>query len=148
MAKGDDKENKALGLLDQLENKKSKISMESKPWEDILGIYQGRNCGKSAIQAALEENEKRLREIAELSAPKFEIPKMETYIRPDGTRVKRAITSVNPYIPTFLPWFDVSPVIRYDPAKFLLGIDLAEDPDRLNIQVKRKHNKLKFNFNN
>ena len=55
----------------------------------------------------------------------------------------------HPYVPSFLPWFDVNPVIRYDPAKeFLLGIDLAADPDRLNIQVKRKHNKPKFNFNN
>lgn len=51
----------------------------------------------------------------------------------------------NPYVPSFLPWFDVNPVIRYDPAK---GIDLAADPDRINIQVKRKHNKPKFNFNN
>ena len=148
MAKGDDKENKALGLLEQLENKKSKISMESKPWEDILGIYQGRSCGKSAIQTALEENEKRLREeIAGFSAPKLELPLVEEYTKPDGTKAKRF--KAHPYVPTFLPWFDASPVIRYDPAKaFLLGIDLAEDPDRLNIQVKRKHNKLKFNFNN
>jgi hypothetical protein len=129
MAKVDDKEYKTHGLLDQLENKEFKISVESKSWEDILGIYQGRSCGKSAIQAAL-------------SAPKLELPLVEEYTKPDGTKAKR-------FVPTFLPWFDVSHVIRCDPAKaFLLGIDLAEDPDRLNIQVKRKHNKPKFNFNN
>ena len=147
MAKVDDKENKAHGLLDQLENKEFKISVASKPWEDILCIYQGRSCGKSAFQTALEEQEERLREIAGLSAPKLELPLVEEYTNPDGTKAKRF--KAHPYVPTFLPWFDVSPAIRYDPAKaFLLGIDLAEDPDRLNIQVKRKHNKLKFNFNN
>ena len=141
-------EYKTHGLLDQLKNKEYKISVESKPWEDILGIYQGRSCGKSAFQTALEENEKRLREIAGLSAPKLELPLVETYTKPDGTIAKRTIASAHPYFTTFLPWFDASPVIRYDPARFLLGIELAEDPDRLNIQVKRKHNKLKFNFNN
>lgn len=147
MAKVDDKEYKAHGLLDQLENKEFKISVACKPWEDILGIYQGRSCGKSAFQTALEENEKRLREIAGLSAPKLELPLVEEYTKPDGTRAKRF--KAHPYVPTFLPWLDASPVIRYDPAKaFLLGIDLAADPDRLNIQIKRKHNKLKFNFNN
>lgn len=75
------------------------------------------------------------------------LPLVEEYTKPDGTKAKRF--KAHPYVPTFLPWFDVSPAIRFDPAKaFLLGIDLAEDPDRLNIQVKRKHNKLKFNFNN
>ena len=76
-----------------------------------------------------------------------ELPLVEEYTKPDGTKAKRF--KAHPYVPTFLPWFDVSPAIRYDPAEaFLLGIDLAEDHDRLNIQVKRKHNKLKFNFNN
>lgn len=125
-----------------------KISVESKPCEDIFGIYQGRSCDKSAFLTALEENEKRLREIAGLSAPKLVLPKVETYTKPDGTIAKRFIASDHPYVPTFLPWYNVSPDIRYDPAKaFLLGPDLAADPDRLNIQIKRKH-KLKFNFNN
>jgi hypothetical protein len=147
MAKVDNKEYKAHGLLDQLENKVPTICMASKPWEDILAIYQGRSCGKSAFQTVLEENEKRLREIAELSAPKLELPLVEEYTKPDGTKAKRP--KAHPYVPTFLPWLDVSPCIRYDPAKaFLLGPDLAADPDRLNIQVKCKHNKLKFNFNN
>ena len=34
-----------------------------------------------------------------------------------------------------------------DPLRFILGVDLAEDPEQLNIKVKRKR-KLKFNFNN
>jgi hypothetical protein len=146
MAKIDDKEYKAHGLLDQLENKKIKISVESKPWEDILGIYQGRSCGKSAFQTALEENEKRLREIAGLSAPKLELPMVEEYIRTDGKRAKRYKMPPD----SLVPWLDIPPVACFDPAKlYLLGIDRsASDPDRLNIQVKRKHNKLKFNFNN
>jgi hypothetical protein len=117
--------------------------------QDVRDMIAGkaRSCGKSAIQAALEEQEKRLREIAGLSAPKLELPLVEEYTKPDGTKAKRF--KAHPYVPTFLPWFDVNPCIRYDPAKaFLLGVDLAADPDRLNIQVKRKHNKLKFNFNN
>ena len=140
MAKVDDKEYKSLGLLEQLEN-------ESKPWKDILGIYQGRSCGKSAFQTALEENEKRLREIAKLSAPKLKLLLVEEYTKPDGTKAKRF--KAHPYVPAFSPWYDVCSDIRFDPAKaFLLGPDLAADPDRLNIQIKRKHNKLKFNFNN
>ena len=117
--------------------------------QDARDMIAGKvcSCGKSAFQTALEENEKRIREIAGVSAPKLELPVVEEYTKPDGTKAKRF--KAHPYVPTFLPWFDVSPAIRYDPAKaFLLGIDLAEDPDRLNIQVKRKHNKLKFNFNN
>jgi hypothetical protein len=75
-----------------------------------------------------------IRSITDMTLRKepLELPLVEEYTKPDGTKAKRF--KGHPYVPTFLPWFDVSPAIRYDPAKaFLLGIDLAEDHDRLNI---------------
>ena len=36
----------------------------------------------------------------------------------------------------------------FNPTRYFIGVDTGTDPDQLNIKVKRKHNKLKFNFNN